>query len=606
MLIDTVDGGEGTPCARRLLRRRIAPLLLKRHLRRRYHPASERQRPVLRPAVGTALLLLAVFFLGEWTLRFFGVGNPLRAAAVTLTTEGRGIVNVSLEGEAAQRAENDIKLYPGDRVMTLGGGYAALRLFDGSDLRLNEATDIAIVESVHGEERSEIVLELIEGSLWIATPARSSFSGAILRRIRSPRLSFDIPSHTEALIAPNSLSVFSSDGIGIEVSIGGVPEHIVIGEGQTFLLPPGIDLKEDLYEHRSPLDPRQLASPFLEESRRIHAGAPPHPSRGSPAAEPGELLSVATPADGAAVQTTAIDVNGRMGAGVARIRVNGYQALLDRENGTFFLELNLPDEDEVSIAIEAVDEQGNVIGEIRRTVRRDREAPSPPSITAPAGSGSTYRTAAARVELRGRAPAEAVGIIVNDYRLRLFTQGSAEWSYLADLAFDNFFPGENRFEVRAINAGGTESPPAVITILQEEGPEGIVSAAASAGNGVGPEGGAFSPIPEEPIVQLPTNAPLLPGTLRVTKPATGTAYAAQEKEFVIEGLAPNGTQNVWVNDYRLRLFEPEKGFWNYIASAELGTLKRGTNEYRIVARDGDGRILDALTYTVEFRPGRKM
>ena len=393
-------------------------MLLKRHLRRRYHPASERQRPVLRPAVGTALLLLAVFFLGEWTLRFFGVGNPLRAAAVTLTTEGRGIVNVSLEGEAAQRAENDIKLYPGDRVMTLGGGYAALRLFDGSDLRLNEATDIAIVESVHGEERSEIVLELIEGSLWIATPARSSFSGAILRRIRSPRLSFDIPSHTEALIAPNSLSVFSSDGIGIEVSIGGVPEHIVIGEGQTFLLPPGIDLKEDLYEHRSPLDPRQLASPFLEESRRIHAGAPPHPSRGSPAAEPGELLSVATPADGAAVQTTAIDVNGRMGAGVARIRVNGYQALLDRENGTFFLELNLPDEDEVSIAIEAVDEQGNVIGEIRRTVRRDREAPSPPSITAPAGSGSTYRTAAARVELHA--------VAVNHHRIGVARREPAE------------------------------------------------------------------------------------------------------------------------------------------------------------------------------------
>ncbi len=59
-----------------------------------------------------------------------------------------------------------------------------------------------------------------------------------------------------------------------------------------------------------------------------------------------------------------------------------------------------------------------------------------------------------------------------------------------------------------------------------------------------------------------------------------------------------------MNDYRLQLFESGKGYWNYIAATELGTMKRGRNEYRIVARDKANRILDRVTFVIEFRPGR--
>ncbi len=65
------------------------------------------------------------------------------------------------------------------------------------------------------------------------------------------------------------------------------------------------------------------------------------------------------------------------------------------------------------------------------------------------------------------------------------------------------------------------------------------------------------------------------------------------------------TQSIWVNDYRLQLYRPGSAAWNYVASTELRTLKRGQNSYVVTARDGEGKILDHLTYTVEFRPVRQ-
>jgi hypothetical protein len=97
----------------------------------------------------------------------------------------------------------------------------------------------------------------------------------------------------------------------------------------------------------------------------------------------------------------------------------------------------------------------------------------------------------------------------------------------------------------------------------------------------------------------------MPGSLSVTAPMPGTQYAATETGFLLEGATLPETYSVWVNGYRLRLYEPGKTFWNYKVSTEIGTLKRGENVYRIVARNSKGEILDTLEYTVTFKPGRK-
>lgn len=99
---------------------------------------------------------------------------------------------------------------------------------------------------------------------------------------------------------------------------------------------------------------------------------------------------------------------------------------------------------------------------------------------------------------------------------------------------------------------------------------------------------------------LPNNVPLLPGTLIVTNPTPGTHHTATGSEFLLEGATPTITDSVWVNGYRLQLYVHGKTFWNYIAATKYGTLKRGTNAYRINARNDKGEIIDSMTYTVEY------
>ena len=71
---------------------------------------------------------------------------------------------------------------------------------------------------------------------------------------------------------------------------------------------------------------------------------------------------------------------------------------------------------------------------------------------------------------------------------------------------------------------------------------------------------------------------------------------------MIEGRTSAETASISINGYTLSLYVAGKTTWNYIASVEYGTMKRGKNVYRIVARNAGGEILDVLEYTMTFNP----
>lgn len=572
------------------------------HRRRRYGDSpTPATKKLSSKAVSAAVLLVLVVFLGSKTLSFFGVGNAIRATAAMLEVEGSGIVNVSVDGGPLKRAENDLKLYAGDTVVSSPRNYATLSFFDGTVVRIDESTQIDIVESMQGEEKSTLKTELHEGTLWVATPPLSTFSGSITRTIASPYISVSIPSKAEVVMAPRSISVFSADGLGLTVTVAGTNETVIVGEGQQFTLPIGGEESPDLYVHRNPLNPQQILSEFVEQSRNRYAGIQAKDSEDTadttvnPTNE--VILEVRSPKDGTTIDSSIVEVSGRIGEDVDKVRINGYLANVD--NGTFTQELALPDEDEVNITIEAVDENGVVISEALRTVHRNRKPPEPPTITSPASAGETYRTASTEIEISGKAPEGAIGIIVNDYRLQLFQPGDTDWSYLANVTFDNYKFGTNVYNVIAINRGGYRSEVATITVILAEGvDEGVVT------EGEGVEGESVAPQPPKTAeeAELPNNLPLMPGSITMYSPATGTEFATSELENLIEGNVPAETDSVWVNGYKLRLFEPGKGFFNYIASTDLNTLKRGRNTYEIIARSDSGHILDKVEYVITLQP----
>lgn len=541
-----------------------------------------------------------LFVAGKKTLEWFGVGNARRSTAAVLSIDPGGIVSVSVDGGAMKRAETDVKLYAGDSVVTSPRNTAQVDLFDGTSIRMDESTQLNIIKSFEGQEQSTLSVELPEGGVWLATPKLSSFSGAITRIISTPYISATIPSQSEIVITPRSLAVFAADGLGLPVTIAENGQSIIIGEGQQFTLPPGGEQEADLYVYRNPLDAQQMLSEFVEQSRaRYGSIQKPGTSTtvGNTAIADGVILEVTAPDEGSTIDTATLEVKGRIGSDVEKVRINGYLADVNVAAQTFNEELALPEEDDINITIEAIDSNGVVIAESLRSVHRDRKPPEAPTILSPATNGQTYMTNQQELAIAGKAPEGAVGIIVNDYRLQLFEPGDTDWSYLANTKYDNMHIGTNVYEVVAINRGGYRSDVATITIiLNPDAEPGVLPDSTPQPDSVTP-----TPTTQEES-NLPKNAPTNPGSIVITAPASGTEYTTKNVENLIEGTVPTQTYSVWVNGYRLRLYEPGKTFFNYIASVELNTLKRGRNPYRITIRAEDGSIIDELTYVLNFQP----
>jgi hypothetical protein len=346
-----------------------------------------------------------------------------------------------------------------------------------------------------------------------------------------------------------------------------------------------------------------VQSPFLEQSKREYSIISKKSDEREKVAEPEikEPLEVSQPQDGITVSTSTIKVSGSIGHNVSSVRINGYNLVLEEGERTFTQDLSLPDEDQVSILIEALDSNGVVLAEKRRSVRRDREPPAPPVLTSPAKGGETYLTSREDIEIVGKVAKDIVGIEVNDYRLQLFEQGDDSWNYLASTKLGNFEFGENIFTITAINKGGYKSEPAVLNIILGEGEDGILEET---------EETEESEDSEEPLISDDTTEessiidyiPLAPGTLHVTGPTPGAFHNATGSSFLLEGTTVSKTESVYVNDYKLRLYESGKDFWNYIADTKMGTLHRGTNIFRITSRNAEGRILDEIEYTVKYDP----
>ncbi|MDD5469766.1 MAG: FecR domain-containing protein [Candidatus Peribacteraceae bacterium] len=560
-----------------------------------------------RPLIGLLIAALLVYLVGSWFIGLFGYGQN-QSMAIALAPEERGIVRISIEDGEWKRADQSLKLYPRDRVTTGTNAGAALAFFDGTYMRLGEESAVRIVESDLRDDESQLSVQLESGSVWVAAPTTQAFSGTMLRLVTTGMLRISLPTRTEALITERSISVFDGDGIGCTVHVAGAKQPVIVGEGQVFSLPEGaLDAEDDLYAFRKGLDPRAVAAPFLAESRQAFALHRQNDQPQTAAAEEndptvmptGTILSVSQPTDRQTVQTASLEVKGSVNPEiVTAVQINGYAAPMDSAGG-FALEITLPDKDEVPISILATGKDGITLAEAMRTVLRNREPPEPPHFLTPAKDGETYQTQRTQFEITGSAPADAIGIIVNDYRLQFFSPGDKTWKYLASTNLDNLRLGENTFTAVAINKGGYKSEPVTMKIVLGGGMEGVIARS---------EGGTANGTQEEGLIEpttLPDNDPLQPGTISVTAPTPGarhTASGTDAIEFLIEGTVPAATHSVWVNGYQLRLYESGKNYWNYIASTKLNTMKRGENAYAIVARDRDGKILDRFTYVIEFDP----
>lgn len=556
------------------------------------YPLAEKRPSGRRRLIALVVVLVVVYFLGRGVLGFFGFIHAVERMPVLLSVEDRGIVTAQLEGGESKHAENGMKLFTGEKVSTGPNGNASLRFFDTSVVRLDESTDLTIVQSNRAQGEASVALRVEKGSIWISTPAASG-STIVARTVATPLLSYTIPPRTEAVLSPSSLTVFRAAGEGITVTAS-KHEKIVIGEGQKLTLPKdkaASALAPDLYTYRSPLDAASMTM-FVSDSRRLAAAAA---GSSSPVTASGSaILTVTKPGPNEIADRPTVSVTGTFGTNVDAVKINGYPAVLDREKGTFAQEISIPDgETQFSIRIQALDAKQAILAESTRIVRRSAAASDmpAPTVTAPAKTGETYKTNAEEVILRGTSPQAAAAIYVNNYKLQLFSPEKGTWSYLASLRLGNMKAGTNTYDVVAEDAEGKRSPAASITIVSGQGDDGVVSAGGSSSSAAA----VLDP------AKLPANAPLQPGTLKVSGAAAQMGFVATGTGFLLEGQTGKDTASIWVNGYQLKLYKAGKTFWNYLASPELKTIATGKNIYKVVARDASNQILDQIDVTVEYK-----
>lgn len=567
-------------------------MLRARHRRRPSTVLLAEERPRIWIRLGLGVVIVGVvWYLGTALFGLFD-GPATDRTAVMLTLESGDNVRVSLQGAEEVRAQDGLKLYEGDSVSTQYGGNVTLTFFDGTRVRLDEGSTLRISENTYVPEgTSSLQLVLASGQAWVETGTSDAFTGAIVRVADIGAASVRLPGDTSGLLGGELVFFVRTSGIGAELTLnveGAEGETVIVGEGQSFSLSPEsrteIAAGRDPYAFRDPITTEQGNAAFVVASRTAFASAGSVEPIGGEAGGiqlGGDLLVITAPENNLATREETVRVAGRVSARVSAVAVNDYPVTIE-EDGSFSEELTLPEGDSVLLRIQAQDEAGITLAEATRTVERVRDPVGAVTIVTPGASGATVNVAGEEVEITGRAPARAAGIVVNDYRLQLFKPGDATWSYLASTQLGNMKQGENVYRIHAVDATGTAGPSVSITLVTPGGPA------------VG-TGAVLTPPPSN-------NPPATPGILSVRAPSEGTEHTTSEVEILIEGRTSTATDSIWVNDYRLQLYEAGKDFWNYIASVELGTMKPGRNVYRVVARDAQGQVLDTMEYVINYQP----
>ena len=569
-----------------------------RHRRRRSLYGFEEKSGVpqsLKTLIALGVLLLLIYWIVKGLFGLLGIGTTIARDPVMLYTDDRGLVTVSLQGEDHQTAENGMNMFPGDSISTATNARGALHFFDGTWARFDGATEAMLGESSRSDGESTISVELKKGKLWVRTPAASAFTGTIIRRVVTPSMALDLPPKTEALLSPTSLIVFAAGREGIAVSLP-KRDSFFIGEGQKWTAPAGV-LGDDVFAYRSALETKDREETFVTECRSWLAQYIPGSGTGTNRT-PAEPIALTFPPANHVLREATVTVQGTVGTSVKSLLINGQKTMIT-EKRTFSQEVAPPEgQKQFDLQLKALDAAGTTLGSVTRsiTVEKIPDALAGPEVTSPAKTNEMYRTNAQELVLRGTSPEGATGIMVNSYKLQLFSPEKGTWSYLASQSLGNLQPGENIFDVYALDAAGRKSEPARITIVLGGGEDGVIGNTASS---------AAATASAKPVIDpatLPTNAPLAAGTLSVTGPTPGTTHTETGTGFLLEGKTSNQTASLWVNDYQLQLYKPGQTFWNYIASVEYANLKKGENIYKIVARNEKGEIVDMIEYTVTYEP----
>ena len=101
----------------------------------------------------------------------------------------------------------------------------------------------------------------------------------------------------------------------------------------------------------------------------------------------------------------------------------------------------------------------------------EEQEPDPTYINSP-NEGRDWKTTQNKITITGTQPKNTKAVMINDYELKKYVPGDSGWSYVASVEFENLKPGENVFDVYAIDFNENKELIDSITITYGD-PEGL-------------------------------------------------------------------------------------------------------------------------------------
>ncbi len=447
-----------------------------------------------------------------------------------------------------EKAYNGGVVLEGDTISTKIASKGVMVLYNGTEIRFSENTEVTVdtLEN-HGDE-DLIVLDVEKGEIWID-------------QVVSPKGTVNLFVNIDNVRVNSSTSVYSvlnrSDQ-AVRVIEGGVEVELMDREK-------GKDIVIDEFD--------------LGVGQQIYMDS----------ADVEELLS--------------------------RRNMNFLQALSDEwKEGSFYAwnmgyQFELVDSEQLTVNSENEEvEEEEVVEDVEEEESTDEPVEEAvyddPVLTLSSPVTNPYTLEGSEIYVTGTVDGYASKIVVTSYspegdatpyQLKKFVAGDTTWSYGAAIDYGNLFVGENQFLVVAYDSDGEEADSMVVVVevvVEEEDSE--QSTVDSGEESEDSEQSAEEVTPLACGAVTPVEVTTVAG-----EDYTGETVSVNELPARIFG-AVECADSIYVNGYKLSLFESGSNEWFYTADESYGNISEGENVYEIYAVDVEGNRSESVYVTVEW------
>jgi len=489
------------------------------------------------------VLAVLVFQIGS---NFF---SPVKGDAVIYLAEGRAKILPFGKSEW-ENTYHGVKVRLGDGVKTLNGSKALISFYDGTVLRMNDDTEVTLIDITKNGDSQEILLSLNHGEIWVNKPVKNNVVKKTDFVVQTNNASYAITGTIFDLSKTDTaenLKVLrgevQADILEIKDGKTGVVETVPVGIGQQINLDDAV--MKSFLNRESPSVLKAIDTTFMALPWYIWNSAEDQTPTDFASGQRSALLDsmpnngVTTNADGSTavdttggVQADAADNNGDLSKLAAPIIVNPAQATVDTINGQLVL-------------------SGTVATGTKKVVVKQM--------------------------LSGASTEEHI-------LLNKFDPTTTSWKYNLAPSYNNILPGTNVYKIVGVDDQAKETAPTTITVNFKENNTTTTDATSTTTSDT-------TATVSGPVSDLKA--------LTVATKTYSEGMKIDVDGFLIAGSVKNADK-LFVNDYQLGKFKSGDTTWTYNVKESFGNLKEGENDYKVYAVGADGKKSSVLTIVINY------